>query len=192
MNMESKRKQHYSGLETSTIAYWTIRLMHDNPLLPLVKNPYRLLRAAGLDDMQKVVEVGCGPGFFTIPAVRIVGEKGHVYAIDVNHRAIERVWKKVEKEELENVTPLCINASKTGLSEESVDLAFVFGLRHVVGGLETVLPELYRILKPQGILSLEKTRGSEMELRGAAEKAGFIFSEKHGRILRFKKRDNPC
>ena len=61
--------------------------------LPLVKNPYRLLRAAGLDDMQKVVEVGCGPGFFTIPAVRIVGEKGHVYAIDVNHKALKRVWK---------------------------------------------------------------------------------------------------
>ncbi len=52
MNMGSRKEQHHSSLEISNIAYWTIRLMHDNPLLPLVKNPYRLLRAAGLDEMQ--------------------------------------------------------------------------------------------------------------------------------------------
>jgi ubiquinone/menaquinone biosynthesis C-methylase UbiE len=52
--------------------------MHDNPLLPLVRNPYKLLKAAGLEEGQKVIEVGCGPGFFTIPAARIVGDEGHV------------------------------------------------------------------------------------------------------------------
>jgi ubiquinone/menaquinone biosynthesis C-methylase UbiE len=188
MNVESQKKQHYSSIETSGIAYWTIRLIHDNPLLPLVRNPYKLLRAARLDRKQKVVEVGCGPGFFTIPAANMVGEKGHVYAIDINRRAIERVRRKTEKEKLENVTPLCINASKTGLSAGSCDLAFVFGLRHIAGGLEKVLLELHRILRPGGTLSLEKTKGPETALIGAAEKAGFIFSEKHGRIFRFKKR----
>ena len=77
------RRQCRSGLETSNIAYWTIRLMHDNPLLPLVRNPYKLLKAAGLEEGQKVIEVGCGPGFFTIPAARIVGDEGHVYAVEV-------------------------------------------------------------------------------------------------------------
>jgi len=189
MNVKTQKKQRYSSIETSSIAYWTIRLIHDNPLLPLVRNPYKLLRAAGLDQMKEVVEVGCGPGFFTIPAADMVGEKGHVYAIDINRRAIERVRRKIEKEELENVTPLCTDASETGLPAESVDLAFVFGLRHVAGGLEKVLLELHRILRPGGILSLEKTKGSETSLRGAAEKAGFVFSEKYGRIFRFKRRE---
>ena len=191
--MEGTTRKHdfHSSLETSNLAYWTIRLMHDNPILPLVKNPYRLLREAGLDAMQKVVEVGCGPGFFTIPAARIVGEKGCVYAIDVHPRAIETVRKKVEKEALENVIPLCINASATGLSAESIDLAFIFGLRHVAGGMEEVIPELHRILRSGGFLSLEKTRGSEVALRDAVERAGFVFSEKYGRIFRFRKIDNP-
>jgi len=187
MNVESQKEQHYSGIETSSIAYWTIRLIHDNPILSLARNPYKLLRAAGLDQTQRVVEVGCGPGFFTIPAAGMVGRQGHLYALDVNPRAIERVRKKIKKEELENVTALCINASETGFSEQSVDLAFVFGLRHVAGGLEKVLLELYRILKPQGTLSLEKTKGSETLLKGSAERAGFIFSEKQGRIFRVKK-----
>ena len=33
---------------------------------------------------QKVLEVGCGPGFFTIPTAKIVGEEGVVYAADVH------------------------------------------------------------------------------------------------------------
>jgi len=49
---------------TSNIAYWMIRLMHDNPILPLVRYPYKLLTAAGLETGFKVLEVGCGPVAF--------------------------------------------------------------------------------------------------------------------------------
>ena len=188
MNVTSRKKQHSVNIDASGIAYWMIRLIHDNPFLPLVRNPHLLLTAAGLTRMQEVVEVGCGPGFFTIPAAHIVGEHGRVYAIDLNHRAIKRVREKLGKERLNNVTPLCINASETGLPEESADLVFIFGLRHVAGGLENVLREMHRILRPEGFLSLEKTRGSETTLLGNVEKAGFVFSQKRGRIFRFIKR----
>jgi len=182
------RRKYRSNLETSTIAYWTIRLMHDNPILPLVRNPYKLLNVAGLKKGQKVVEVGCGPGFFTIPAARIVGEEGRIYAIDVHPRAVDRVKKKVEKAALKNVTPLCINASNTGLPGGSVDLAFLFGLRSIAGGLESVIFELHRLLKPGGILSFEKTRGSEGELLKEVEQGGFAYTGKRGRIALFKKK----
>jgi ubiquinone/menaquinone biosynthesis C-methylase UbiE len=177
-----------SGLETSNIAYWTIRLMHDNPILPLVRNPYKLLKAAGLKQGHKVLEVGCGPGFFTIPAAEIVGDEGHVYALDIHPRAVERVKDKIEKKAIKNVTALCANASDTGLPGGSVDLAFVFGLRHVAGGLENMLSELQRVLKSGGILSFEKTRGSEAALVEEVERKGFAYTEKQARILIFTKR----
>lgn len=41
-------------------------------------------------------EVGCGPGFFTIPAAEIVGGGGSIYAVDVHPAAIARVKKRVE------------------------------------------------------------------------------------------------
>jgi ubiquinone/menaquinone biosynthesis C-methylase UbiE len=161
--------------------------MHDNPILPLVRNPYKLLNAAGLKEGQKVVEVGCGPGFFTLPAAKIVGAEGHVYAIDIHPRAVARVKKKVEKVALENVTPMCINASNIGLPGESVDLAFIFGLRYIAGGLASVISELHRVLKPGGIFSFEKTRGSEEKLIKKVEQGGFAYTGKHGRIILFKK-----
>jgi len=182
------RRKYRSNLETSNIAYWIIRVMHDNPILPLVRNPYKLLNAAGLKKGQKVVEVGCGPGFFTIPAAKIVGDEGHVYAVDVHPRAVARVKKKVEKVALKNVTPMCINASNTGLPGGSVDLAFLFGLRYIASGLESVISELHRVVKPGGILSFEKTRGSEGELIKEVEQGGFAYTGKCGRIFLFKKK----
>ena len=182
------RRHGRSGLETSNIAYWTIRVMHDNPILPLVRNPHKLLKAAGLEDGYKVLEVGCGPGFFTIPAARMVGDEGHVYAVDIHPRAVERVKKKIEKEALPNITASCVNASDTGLPGESVDLSFLFGLRYIAGGLENVISELHRVLKPGGILSFEKTRGSESELIQEVERAGFICSSRRGRVFLFTKK----
>jgi SAM-dependent methyltransferase len=176
------------GLETSNLAYWTIRIMHDNPILPLIRNPYKLLKAAGLQEGQTVLEVGCGPGFFTIPAAKLVEDRGHVYALDIHPRAVERVKEKIAKKGLKNVTPLCANASGTGLPGASIDLAFVFGLRHVAGGLGKVIAELYRVLKPGGTLSFEKTRGPEAALIEELEQGGFTCTGKKGRIYLFNKK----
>ena len=161
--------------------------MHDNPILPLVRNPYKLLKAAGLEEGQKVLEVGCGPGFFTMPAARIVGDEGHVYAVDIHPRAVARVKEKIEKEALKNITTMCINASNTELPDESVDLAFLFGLRYIAGGLENVISELHRVLKPGGILSFEKTRGSEADLVEEVRRGGFAYTGRRGRIFLFTK-----
>lgn len=161
--------------------------MHDNPLLPIFRNPNKLLEVAGLKSGQKVLEVGCGPGFFTIPAARIVGSEGFVYAVDVHPLAIKKVQKKIGREGLKNVEPILVNASNSGLPDSSIDLAFVFGLRYISGGLKDLLVELHRVLKPSGILSFEKTRGSEQELITEVRRNGFTYSRKRGRILSFSK-----
>jgi ubiquinone/menaquinone biosynthesis C-methylase UbiE len=169
----------------SNFSFRIIELMHDNRLLPYFKDPYKLLRAAGLEQGQKVLEVGCGPGYFTIPAAEIVGDKGIVYAVDVHPRAIERVKEKIAAHGLRNVTPMLTNAAETGLPNGSIDLAFLFGLQYVHGGLEGVLTELQRILKLGGLLSFEKTRGSTEKMIAEVERAGFRYTGKQGRILVF-------
>lgn len=165
-----------------------ICFMHDNPLLPLFKDPYKMLRKAGLKPQQKVLEVGCGPGYFTIPASRIVGDGGMVYAVDVQPLAIKRVERKVKAQGITNVRPILKNASETGLPERSIDLAFVFGLPYVIGGREALLFEMNRLLKPRGTLSYRKSRGSEKKLIGAVESSGLLYSGKKGRILIFEKK----
>jgi ubiquinone/menaquinone biosynthesis C-methylase UbiE len=185
MTTGAVERKHQGDLHASGLAFWMITLMHDNPLVPHLKNPYTLLEAAGLRPGQRVVEVGCGPGFFTIPAAKMVGAEGLVYAIDINPRAIERVKAKMRKNGIENVKPILANAADTEIPDGSVDVAFVFGLRYIAGGLNTLVSEMYRILKPGGLLSFEKTTGSEDRLIEELEKAGFMKTAKTGRILIF-------
>ena len=79
------------------------------------------------------------------------------------------------------------NASNTGLLESSIDLAFLFGLLYVAGGLRNVMSEMHRILKPGALLSSEKTRGSSEGLIEDTERAGFSYADRRGRIFLFTK-----
>ena len=180
--MSNKETKHMSNLSFRILA-----LIHDNPIRSVFRDPYKLLRVAGLKRGQRVLEVGCGPRFFTMPAAKIVGEEGVVYAADVHPLAIERVKEKIEREGMKNDKPMLANASDTGLPDQSIDLAFIFGLRYIAGGLENVIAEIHRILKPGGVLSIEKTKGSAKKLIAEVERGGFIYSGRHARIFIFRK-----
>jgi len=188
MYAQSHRKNKDLKKHGSNFAFTIITLVHDNPLLPLLVNPSRLLRDAGLRPGQHVVEVGCGPGFYTIPAAEIVGQNGLVYAVDIHPRAIARVKKKVAEKGIKNVLPILANASNIGLADKSVDVAFFFGLPRIVGGLETVLVEMRRILKQEGTLAFKKSRRPEQWMVKKMGKQGMLYSGKQGRIITFQKK----
>jgi ubiquinone/menaquinone biosynthesis C-methylase UbiE len=153
-------------------------LVHE-ALYGLLRNPYEALRAAGLGPGQEVLEVGCGPGFFTIPAAKIVGESGHVVALDVSALAIQAVERKIQGEAVANVEILLADAANTGLPDERFDVIFVFGFAHSKGDRDRIFQELHRLLKPQGVLSTE----------GELWRASSLFelSRQEGGILQFRK-----
>ena len=167
--------------------YKMTELIHDSKLMSIIRNPYKLLKAAGLKPGLKALEMGCGPGAFTIAAAGIVGKDGFIYALDIHPLAIKRIREKIAKSGIENIKPVLSNASNTGLLDQEIDLVFMFGIPHVIGGLTNVLFEIYRVLKPGGILSFEKSRKSANKIIADIENKGFVFTEKKGRLLLFKK-----
>jgi demethylmenaquinone methyltransferase/2-methoxy-6-polyprenyl-1,4-benzoquinol methylase len=54
-------------------------------------NPVKTLRGAGIQPGQTVLEVGCGTGFFTMPAAQLIGDQGCLVAMDVLSKYTERV-----------------------------------------------------------------------------------------------------
>jgi ubiquinone/menaquinone biosynthesis C-methylase UbiE len=54
----------------------------DNRLRKLFQNPRRLLKPY-IQTGMTVLEVGCGPGFFTLDIAEMVGESGKIIAADV-------------------------------------------------------------------------------------------------------------
>ncbi len=155
-----------------------ISFVHET-LYGLFRDPYEALKAAGLKPGQRVLEVGCGPGFFTVPATSIVGEEGSVLALDVNPVAVEHVQQKIEEAGVTNARVIVADAAKTELSEGSFDLAFVFGFARPIGDMAAIWAEFHRLLKPQGILSVEGWLRPPSRL--------FRFVKRQGRIAQFRK-----
>jgi demethylmenaquinone methyltransferase/2-methoxy-6-polyprenyl-1,4-benzoquinol methylase len=160
------------------IHFRMMSVIHED-LYGVFRDPYRALQAAGLQPGQSVLEVGCGPGFFTVPAARTVGEAGSVCALDINPLAVEKVQRKVEEAGLTNVETVLADAAQTGLPDAAFDLVFLFGLARPIGGLDGIWVEMCRLLKADGILAVE----------GRLEPADDLFSPaaRQGRISRFRK-----
>jgi demethylmenaquinone methyltransferase/2-methoxy-6-polyprenyl-1,4-benzoquinol methylase len=117
--------------------------------------PMPILRAAGIHTGQAVLELGCGTGFFTIPAAQLIGEQGSLVAMDVLQASVEAVSAKVRAAGLKNVRVVQGDALDTKLEAESLDAVLLFGvLPAPMLPLDGLLPEMHRILKPGGIVSV--------------------------------------
>jgi ubiquinone/menaquinone biosynthesis C-methylase UbiE len=148
---------HYS-LITRTL----FKLMHpfmsflmDSSLRRKFNDPAKTLKGARIQPGQKVLEVGCGTGYFTTSAAKLVGDKGHISAIDIYPPSIECVTRKVRDAHLTNVNVSNTDAMDTKLPFSSFDLILLFGVIPApVLPLDRLLPEMYRLLKPNGSLAV--------------------------------------
>lgn len=169
------------------IEFKFISFMHST-LYGLFVDPYKKLKDAGLERGQKVLEAGFGPGFFTIPAARIVGQRGEIYAFDINKAAYESVQMKLQEERVKNVKLFLRDLAETKLENKSIDICFFFGIFHTFDDPTPILHEMHRVLKESGILSIQASRVPAERIRRAVEREGlFRLQSQHSGILRFSK-----
>jgi len=164
-----------------------IRFVHET-LYGVFVNPQEWLGEAGLENGQRVLEVGSGPGFFTIPAAEIVGEGGRVYALDNNPFAVEHLRLKLKKKAVGNVEVLLEDAAKTGLPDGSLDLVFLFGVFHALQDqVDAVLDEIHRVLKAGGVLSIRSGVAKEQVTRAVVRTGKFRALETKGKTVNFQR-----
>jgi demethylmenaquinone methyltransferase/2-methoxy-6-polyprenyl-1,4-benzoquinol methylase len=120
-----------------------------------IYNPVKTLQGAGIQAGQTVLEAGCGTGFFTIPAARLIGKEGSLVAIDALSDYVDKVLTQVREANLTNVNVVKGDALDTKLPAESIDTALLFGVIPFPSlPLNRLLPEMHRILKPEGRLAV--------------------------------------
>ena len=116
------------------------------------QNPETILKDIGLKFGSTFVDVGCGDGFFSIPAARLVGQKGRVYCVDVSGKAIEILKKNASMAGVENLTLRVGRAEETVFCEACADFLFFGIVLHDFQDIDKVLTNARTMLKSSGQL----------------------------------------
>jgi demethylmenaquinone methyltransferase/2-methoxy-6-polyprenyl-1,4-benzoquinol methylase len=127
----------------------------ESPLRYRFNNPEKLVKASRIRSGQTVLEIGCGSGFFTVPASVMVGDNGFLHAIDLHPISVETTSKKIEDLGITNVEVTQNDAEDTGLPDAYFDSILLFGVIPApIISLDRLTTEMHRLLKPAGTLAV--------------------------------------
>jgi ubiquinone/menaquinone biosynthesis C-methylase UbiE len=115
-------------------------------------NPEGILQMIGLRHNMVFIDIGCGDGFFSILAAKIVGKTGKVYALDVDSSAIENLNRKAKANNLKNIIAIVGKAEETVFCNNCADLLFFSMVLHDFYDPSKVLQNSKQMVKTSGLL----------------------------------------
>lgn len=120
-------------------------------------HPERIIAKLEIRPGMIIADFGAGGGYFTIPAARIAGENGKVYAIDVQKQTVNLIRSKANLEHLLNVETVWADLERpqgSHLPAESVDAVIVANILFQAEAKHEVLAEAWRVVKSGGRLAI--------------------------------------
>ncbi|MDO8618197.1 MAG: class I SAM-dependent methyltransferase [Candidatus Uhrbacteria bacterium] len=136
-------------------------------------DPNEVLERVGIRQGWQVVDLGCGSlGHFTIPAARLVGGLGKVYAVDIQKPALQAVERAARYEQLWNVHPVWsdierINAAH--IPSDAADLTLIANTLHQVQHQAGLWQEAVRLTRPGGLILILEWKNQPTVLGPALE-----------------------
>ena len=149
----------------------------DNALRRLLQKPRKILEPY-ISNGMIVLDLGCGPGYFTAELARIVGEGGRVIAADLQQKMLEKMARKIRGTDLEERVEvhLC-QGDRIGILQK-VDFVLAFWMVHEVPDQQRMFEELKSVLNPGGRIwiiepKIHVTEKSFKKMITRLESAGF-------------------
>jgi ubiquinone/menaquinone biosynthesis C-methylase UbiE len=116
------------------------------------QDPEALLAEIGLRAGMIFMDIGCGEGFFTLPAARSVGDSGQAYGLDIEAEAIEEIRREAAAEGLQNLSLTVGPAEKSVLCRSCADIVFFGIVLHDFQNPSQVLQNARKMIKADGQL----------------------------------------
>ncbi len=129
-------------------------------------HPEELLRDLGLKEGDTMADIGCGPGFFTVPAAQIVGKRGLILAADVQGEMLTAVKGRVTEQGLTNVRVVKTSETDVPLPPQSCDFVLLAFVLDEISQRSRFLHRVARLLKPDARIAVLEWRKEEQQLDG--------------------------
>jgi arsenite methyltransferase len=166
-------------------AEWNYQDMAD-PSRDVWQKPQGVVEKLSIGRGARVADLGAGTGYFTWHLAKAVGARGTVYAVDIEERAINMIFKEMVARGTPNVRPVRAEPHDPKLPEP-VDLVFSCNTYHLMNDRASYFRSLASALRPGGRVAIldEHPRGffsdlfghriDKEEVRREMEDAGYLL-----------------
>jgi len=164
----------------------------DSPERRKILPPEETLIKIGLNKNQIFIDIGCGIGYFSIPASKIVGHEGKVFALDTSKEMIDELRIRILKNKITNIDTIISDPYHFHLDSNIGTFSFMANVLHEVEDKISFLKETNRILKKDGTLCIIEwqkkltergppleERINESEIEELMDKTNFKMTSSH-------------
>ena len=160
----------------------------DNKIRKWFQNPKKIL-APYIKKGMIVLDVGCGPGFFSVEIAKMVGNSGKVFSVDLQEGMLLKLRSKIEGTPLEGIIKLIKCEADEINVPEKVDFVLAFYMVHEVSDKNRFFEIMKNILNEKGRILIVEPKFfhvSKQEFNLTTEKAEKIgFKSAQGPNLLF-------
>lgn len=165
------------------------------PLRNIFLSPKKLIERLELKDNMNVLEVGAGPGYFSIKIARVL-QNGKLILADIQQEMLDKVKKRIDKKRLKNADYYLCSGQKFDFPDNVFNRIFMVTVIGEIENKELYINEFYRMLKPDGILSVSELAGDPdkmtiKDVEKLAVNCGFklhkIYGNNKNYTINFKK-----
>lgn len=125
----------------------------DNPIRRRIQPPTKVVDWIGIKEGMRSLEIGPGPGTFTIEAANSAG-KSIIFAVDIQLSVIRTLIHNLCKARITNVVPTAASAYELPFFDNTFDRVFMISVLAEIPDKEKALLEVKRVLKDDRLLAI--------------------------------------
>ena len=149
------------------------------PLRRIVLSPEKLVRHLHLTRTSRFLEVGPGPGFFSIDVAQAIPQ-GRLELVDIQLEMLQKARGRLRRADVRNTGYTQANAVKLPFRSGAFDVAFLVAVLGEVPDPKACLASIADVLRPGGLLSIAELPGdpdavTEEQLRTLTQGIGLEF-----------------
>lgn len=159
------------------------------PIRNIFLSPKKLVQRLRLKDHHHVLEVGSGPGYFSAEVARAI-PNGELTLTDIQPEMLDLARQRLARRKVFNTTYHLCNGFDFPFADNVFDCIFMVTVLGEVENKEEYIKEFWRMMRPQGILSISEQAGdpdkmSVEEIKALVSNFGFEFDGLYGRRNNF-------